>query len=174
LSYQLQTAGQSAVLVDETYLANKRQLEKFIGRAKTEANFDWTNKKVAVLGLSFKRDTNDIRNSPSLDIVNFLLEKTVGQINLFDPAAQENFKKIFPESNQIKYFSNESDTIQEVDAIIIATDWPQFEELSSKLLNLSSRPLIMDGRRMLEHSVRALQTNNFDIIMVGSPFLKRK
>ncbi|HPV70771.1 MAG TPA: nucleotide sugar dehydrogenase [Candidatus Magasanikbacteria bacterium] len=174
LSYQLQTAGENAVLVNETYLANKRQLEKFISRAKIEANFDWTDKTVTVLGLAFKRDTNDIRNSPSLEIINFLLEKSVGQIKLFDPAAQENLKKVFPESSKIKYFSNENEAIQETELIIIATDWPQFEELSNKLLDLSNRPLIMDGRRMLEHAVGVLQANSFDIIMVGSPFLKGK
>lgn len=174
LSYQLQTAGQNATLVNETYLANKRQLEQFIGRAKTEVNFEWTNKDVTILGLAFKRDTNDIRNSPSLDIVSFLLEKSVRQIRLFDPAAMENFKRVFPESDKIKYFFAEAEAMLEADVIIIATDWPQFGELADKILALTKHPLIMDGRRMMERSLLDLQSAGFDIIMVGSPFLKGK
>lgn len=174
LSYQLQTAGQNSTLVNETYLANKRQLENFIGRAKSEASFDWVDKKVAILGLAFKRDTNDVRNSPSIEIVNFLLEKTVLQIQLFDPAAMDNFKKIFPESDIIKYYHNETEVMKNVDALVIATDWPQFRELADKILDLPQKPLVMDGRRMLEHGIEALQNTGFDIIMVGSPFIKGK
>ena len=74
LAHQLQTAGQNATLVNETYLANKRQLELFLGRAEKGAGFDWAGKTVALLGLAFKQGTNDTRNSPSIDIVHFLLE----------------------------------------------------------------------------------------------------
>src|SRR3989338_7195642 len=85
LSHQLQTAGQNASLVNETYSANKRQLEMFIGRAEKEAALDWKGIKVALFGLSFKQDTNDIRNSPSIDIVNYILERQVGNIVAYDP-----------------------------------------------------------------------------------------
>ncbi|MCX6779223.1 MAG: nucleotide sugar dehydrogenase, partial [Candidatus Magasanikbacteria bacterium] len=174
LSYQLQTSGQNATLVNETYLANKRQLENFIGRAQKEINFDWTDKTVAILGLAFKRDTNDIRNSPSIDIVNFLLEKAVKEIKLFDPVAMDSFKKMFPESEKIKYFDSEEQVITKAEVIIIATDWPTFRGLGEKLKKIpkeSYRPLIMDGRRMLEHSALDLQKAGFDIIMVGNQFI---
>jgi UDPglucose 6-dehydrogenase len=172
LSHQLRTAGQSSVLVDETYLANKRQLELFIGRASHEANFDWTGKTVAILGLSFKQDTNDIRNSPSIDIVNFLLEKQVKNIKFFDPAATEWFKKLFPASEKFKYSDNEEEAVGGAEAVIVATDWPRFSGLSDILLKSTNRPLIMDGRRMLQHRYSDLQEAGFDIIAVGSPFIK--
>jgi len=56
--------------------------------------------------------------------------------------------------------------------VIIATDWPQFRGLGDVLLQSSSRPLIMDGRRMLQHKYGELQKAGFDIIAVGSPFIK--
>lgn len=174
LAHQLQTAGQGANLVNETYLANKRQLELFIGRAEQEAKFDWSGKIVAVLGASFKRDTNDTRNSPSIDIVNFLKEKQAKEIHIFDPVANEIFKKMFPESKQIKYFDKEGSAIAKVEVIIIATDWPQFRGVGDLLLSKSEKPLIMDGRRMLQHRYDELQKNGFDIIAVGSPFIKGK
>ena len=172
LAHQLQTSGQDADLVNETYLANRKQLQTFIGRAEKNG-FDWVDKKVALLGLAFKRDTNDIRNSPSIDIVNFLIGKQVKEINCFDPAAIPMFKNVFPESEQIKYLGNELETIKDADVVIIATDWPQFRGLADVLVNeKNNQPLIMDGRRMLQHRYGDLQKAGFEIIAVGSPFIK--
>jgi UDPglucose 6-dehydrogenase len=173
LSYQLQTKGYNAVLVNETYLANKRQLELFLSRAEKEALFEWKNKNVAILGLAFKRDSNDIRNSPSIEIVRFLLEKQVKKICVYDPVAQENFKNIFSKESIIEYILHEFDAVNDVDVIIIATDWPQFRGLAdSIILELKNRPLIMDGRRMLQHRYEDLVRNGFSVIAVGSPFYK--
>ncbi|MFZ2189832.1 MAG: nucleotide sugar dehydrogenase [Candidatus Magasanikiibacteriota bacterium] len=172
LSHQLQTTGANAVLVNETYLANKRQLENFFGRAEKEAKIDWTNKTVALLGVAFKRDTNDIRNSASIEIGNFLKEKQVKTVQVYDPAGMGFFKQVFPVSEQFKYFDNEISAIKEADIVIIATDWPQFRGLGESLLQLSNRPLIMDGRRMLQHNYAELQQAGFDIIAVGSKFLE--
>lgn len=175
LSHQLQTAGQNAVLVDETHLANKRQLELFIGRAEKETGFSWSGKTAALLGLAFKQDTNDTRNSPSIDIVNFLLEKQVGTIHAYDPAAAENFKQLFPKADIIKYFDDQNAAIKGADVIIIATDWPQFRSIADTLLAQSDKkPLIMDGRRMLQHRYDELSEKGFIIIAVGSPLLEIK
>jgi len=175
LSHQLQTAGQNAGIVNETYLANKRQLELFVSRAEKEANIDWANKKVALVGLAFKQDTNDTRNSPSIDIVNFLLEKQVAEIRCYDPAAMEMFKCSFKESDKIKYFNDEFSAVLDSDVVIISTDWPQFRSLADKMLTeLKTHPLIMDGRRILQHRYDDLQKAGFDIIAVGSPIIKGK
>jgi len=169
LAHQLQTKGAEAILVTETYLANKRQLEKFISRAKVELNFDWNNKTVALLGTAFKRDTNDIRNSPSIDIVNFLKEQTVKNINIYDPAAGEMFAKLFPSDEMIKYFGHEFEAIKNADVLIIATDWPQFRGLADVLISefTEIKPIIMDGRRMLQHRYDDLKKAGFKIIAVG-------
>jgi UDPglucose 6-dehydrogenase len=174
LAHQLQTAGQGATMVDETYMANKRQLETFLGRAKKEADFDWQNKKVAILGLAFKRDTNDVRNSPSINIVKHLQAHGVGEVKMYDPVAVDSFKQLFPESDIIKYFKNELETIKDADVIIIATDWPQFREIADDVINNNKKVLIMDGRRMWQHKYKDLQKAGFDIISVGSTFIKGK
>ena len=95
LSHQMQTNGANANLVNEIYLSNKRQLELFFGRAEKEVDFDWSGKIVSLLGLSFKQGTNDVRNSASVDLANFLLEKGVKEIYCNDPVAVENFKYLF-------------------------------------------------------------------------------
>ncbi len=174
LSHQLQTAGQSANLVNEVYLANKRQLELFMSRAETQAAFDWSEKKVALLGTAFKRDTNDIRNTPSIHIVDFLLEKQVSEIRAYDPAALPWFKKHFSAVDIIQYPVNEVEAVENADVVIIATDWPQFRGIADILIEKDRDVLILDGRRMLQHRYDDLQKNGFSIIAVGSPFLKGK
>lgn len=173
LSYQLKSEGVDASTIDQTYLANKRQLQSFLQRAEKEAKMDWKNKKVALLGSAFKRDTNDIRNSPSIEIVKYLLGGGAQAIHCYDPAAMEMFKMVYPASEEIKYFSDEFSAVKDVDVIIIATDWPQFRGLADIIMNeLKSRPLIMDGRRMLQHRYVDLQKTGFDVIAVGSQFIK--
>lgn len=174
LSHQLQTTGQNAVLVNETYLANKRQLETFMGRAEKEAQFNWAGKRISLFGLAFKRDTNDIRNAPSIDIMHFLEERQTSQVRMYDPAATDVFTQAFPASDRNFYATSEHDALVDADVLVIATDWPQFRGLADLLLSTPHRPLIMDGRRMLQHRYTELQKEGFDIIAVGSPFMKRK
>ena len=169
LAHQLRTAGQEATLVEETYLANIRQLELFIGRAEKEAGFDWTGKTIALLGLAFKRDTNDIRNSASVYLMNFFRQKQVKEIRCYDQTAEDNFKKSFPESEIIKYFNHEFEAVKTAEVVVIATDWPQFRGLADVMIaELTTRPLIMDGRRMLQHRYADLDKAGFKVIAVGS------
>lgn len=172
LAHQLQTAGQSATLVNETYLANERQLEFFLSRLQTEANQSFQGRTVAILGLAFKRDTNDTRNSPAAKIVPFIEAEGVSKIHLYDPSATDNFKMVFPESEMIQYFSHEMEAIKNADIIILATDWPQFRGLADVLLASNARPILLDGRRMLQHRYDELTSAGFRVIAVGSPFQK--
>ena len=173
LSHQLQTAGANTSMVQETYLANKRQLKHFLSRARAEAGVDWSGKRVGVLGLAFKRDTNDTRNSPSIDIVQTLLEENVAELKLYDPVASDMFQAQFPASEQITYTSNEREAIADVDVVIISTDWPQFQRVADMLLQRTGekRPLIMDGRRSLSHKYIELHDAGYTILPVGGRYL---
>lgn len=173
LSHQLKDAGKVTNIVDETYQANKRQLTNFLERAKSEAGLDWSGKTVALVGLAFKRDTNDTRNSPSLEIVKILKEAGVGKIQVYDPVAQDSFKYDFPESDKLVYSKSEAEVIKNVDVIILSTDWPQFRSLADTIIkDVDSKTLIMDGRRILQHKYSELKESGFSIIAVGSPFIK--
>jgi len=174
LAFQLEQSGKNIDLVSGSYSANKRQLKNFVMRFETEAKKNWDGITVAILGLAFKRDTNDTRNSPASEILNLLGDKKVKAFHLYDPSAQNNFKIAFPASDVIKYFSHEYEAIKGADVIIIATDWPQFRGLADVLISEKSRPVIMDGRRMLQHRYSDLVNAGFEIIAVGSPFLKKQ
>ncbi len=172
LAYQLKEAGRDALLVNETYLANRRQLLGFLDRAEKDAGFAWRGKTVALLGTAFKRSTNDIRNSPALEIAAYLLDKRIRSLRVYDPAAMGPFQQAHPPSAKVRYFSNEAKAIDDADAVIIATDWPQFRGLGELLRGLDRKPLLLDGRRMLQHFYAELRKSGFDIIAVGSPYLK--
>ncbi len=171
LSHQLKDAGVEAPIVDETYMANKRQLKRFLSRATIEAAFQWKGKTVALLGTSFKRDTNDIRNSASIDIARFCKEQEVQAVRVYDPSGIPMFQELFPPSESVVYVDHEYEAITGADVVIIATDWPQFRGIGDVLLNESEKPLIMDGRRMLQHRYADLRDAGFKIIAVGSPFI---
>ena len=96
-------------------------------------------KTIGVLGLTFKPDTDDIRDSRSIPLVKTLLEKDV-QIKVFDPKAMNHFKTLFP---NIKY-CNTAEDVLDADAVIIATAWDEFKQLDY------TGKLIIDGRRVLE------------------------
>ncbi len=95
-------------------------------------------KNIGVLGLSFKKDTDDIRESRAIPVIKKLLqEKAI--IKVYDPKAMDNFKKIFPQIN----YSNINNILNS-DAILILTDWDEFRKLNYK------GKLIIDGRRLEE------------------------
>ena len=96
--------------------------------------------KVGVLGLAFKPDTDDVRESRSIPIVRELLEEGV-EILAYDPKAMENFKKIFPD---IKYCSSAKEILDECSIILLLTKWKEFKDLDY------SGKIVIDGRRLLE------------------------
>lgn len=177
LAYQIEGKGAVADLVKDTLAANQRQLDNFMARAEKEVGYDWTDKKVGLLGLAFKRDTNDARNSGALGIVDFLLAKGVNMISAFDPVAGTNFLKYYTDNQdkeKIILVDAEDKAMTGVDVLIIAADWPQFREIENKIKNyLPKGSLIMDGRRMLQYKYNNLMEFGYSIIAVGSPLIKK-
>lgn len=173
LAYQLQETGVKPHIIKEVYSANQRQLDTFLERATKDAGFDWKGRKISILGTSFKKDTNDTRNSASYAFVEYAKAHGVEQIMIYDPMGMPMFQKTYPASDMIQYVSHEYEAIKNTDLIVIATDWPQFRGLGDILIaeQASQKPLIMDGRRMLQHRYHDLQAAGFDIIAVGSKFI---
>ncbi|MFW6160260.1 MAG: UDP-glucose dehydrogenase family protein [Acidobacteriota bacterium] len=106
-------------------------------------------KKIAVLGLSFKPETDDIRNAPSIFLIRQLL-KEGGHLSLYDPKAMSNMKNIFPEQPpQISYASSPYEALEEANACLIITEWDEFRSLElGKVKQLMANPIIIDGRNV--------------------------
>ena len=104
--------------------------------------------KIAILGLAFKPGTDDMRESPAIPIINYLLTKK-SLITAFDPVAQEEAKKIF-KTDKIVYSKSIDSAVKGVDVIILLTRWPEFEVIPHVLNTSKNIPLLIDGRRMLD------------------------
>ncbi len=155
LIYQLNRTGRSTDLLQAVYNINEYQKTYLIDRAVHEAGFNFNNKSVALLGLAFKKRTNDMRDSSALKVVESLLARGVSSIRAFDPLAMVEARKWFdPEQNhlfdRISYHKTAKEAIQGSDALFISTDWEEFRALSGTIQRTVQPPyLIIDGRRMI-------------------------
>ena len=140
------TCGYEFKLLDGVILANKRQRELMVEKIKHHLG-DLKGKTIGILGLAFKQNTDDIRKSPAIDIIQILL-KEGAQVKCFDPLATDNAKKILSE---ITYCENEYDTAQGSDALVIATEWNQFRNLDLlKIKKLLKSPILLDLRNLYD------------------------
>jgi UDPglucose 6-dehydrogenase len=173
LIYQLNRVGRSTDLLQAVYNINEYQKTYMVDRAVYEAGFNFNNKKVALLGLSFKKRTNDMRDSSALKAVESLLARGVSEIRAYDPLAMDEAQRNWfnPERNhlfaRIGYFPTAKDAIEGSDALYISTDWEEFRGLASTIENTVQPPyLVIDGRRMIPDYLE-LSKKGFTYIAVG-------
>lgn len=146
--------------VDHT---NKEQRQNFVRKVSNKFNQNLEGKTFAVWGLSFKPKTNDMREAPSITIIENLL-KHGAKIVAFDPKAMENAKEIF--GNKIKYAKNSYEALKNADALLLLTEWhefrhPDFEKMKALLKN----PIIIDGRN--QYDTHSLIQKGFEYICMG-------
>jgi UDPglucose 6-dehydrogenase len=138
------TCGYDFKLLKGVISANKRQRELMVEKIKHHLS-DLKGKTIAILGLAFKQNTDDIRQSPSIDIIQLLL-KEGAHIRCFDPLAMDNAKKILP---NLTYCQDEYETAKDSDALVIATEWNQFRNLDLlKIKKLLKTPILIDLRNL--------------------------
>ena len=142
---------------------NKLQTTLFLKKITNRFGTDLSGKTFAVWGLSYKPYTNDMRNAPSLVIINDLLEKGA-KIVVYDPKATDNTEKIL--GSKVKYADNMYDALNSADALLLLTEWdefknPDFETVKSKLKN----PVIFDGRNL--YIKNNLNSIGFEYYCVG-------
>jgi len=114
-------------LVDTLIEVNNVQKLKMVDKILKLLNTNiLKNLTIAILGLSFKPNTDDIRESPAITIIDRLLSLEA-KIKVYDPAAMENVKKIF--ENKILYMPDEYSAIEDADCLVIVTEWNQFRKL---------------------------------------------
>jgi UDPglucose 6-dehydrogenase len=140
------TCGYDFKLLKGVISANKRQRELMVEKIKHHLG-NLKGKTIAVLGLAFKQNTDDIRKSPAIDIIKLLL-KEGANIRCFDPLAIDNAKKILP---NLTYCQDEYETARDSDALVIATEWNQFRNLDLlKIKKLLKSPILLDLRNLYD------------------------
>lgn len=126
---------------------NLHQRVHFVNKVKKYFNNSLKNKKICVLGLAFKNNTDDIRDSAAIDIINLLL-KEGAEIKVFDYQATENAMKIL--KDKVVYLDSPEKAISGSDAVLIVTEWQQFKDLDwQKIKKTLIKPVIFDGRNLL-------------------------
>lgn len=150
-------------IIKAAVAANERQKElafdkikKGIGKIKGQI--------IAILGLSFKPNTDDMREAPSIYLINKLL-KEGATIRAYDPASMENARKIFPE---ITFCKDSYDAVKGADAIVIVTEWNQFRNLDlAKIKRLMRQPLFFDLRNI--YDPEKMRSFGFKYFSIGRP-----
>ena len=153
-------------LLSEVEKINVQQKRRFLAKVRSAL---WTlrGKRLAVLGLAFKGETDDIRESPAIDLVKMLLAEGC-HITAFDPAAMKRTQEVLPASAHLSYASDAYAAASDADALLILTDWAEFAALDLDRLNQTLRyPIIIDGRNLYDPQVMA--ERGFTYMSVGRP-----
>lgn len=126
--------------------ANEKQREIVFSRIKENMG-DLKDKRIGILGLSFKPNTNDIRESPAIYLIE-MVQKEGGLIQAFDPVATDDMRELFPE---LEYKENAYEVAEGADAVILVTEWNQFRSLDlEKLSSHMNEPNFFDLRNVYE------------------------
>jgi UDPglucose 6-dehydrogenase len=136
LAYTARKFGTPLELIETTVKSNEEQ-KHYAAKKILKMIGDPKDKKVGLLGLSFKPETDDMRDSSAIVIVEELLKAGVEEIKAFDPQAMENAKKIF--KDKIVYCSNEYEVAKDVDVLAIVTEWNQFRNLDLQKIKSSMK-----------------------------------
>jgi UDPglucose 6-dehydrogenase len=134
-------------LVQAALEVNQRQRMKVIEKLQQTLKVI-RGSTVGILGLAFKPNTDDIRESPAIDVIRELLDMGA-RVKVFDPVAQDKYGQTYPEQN-IVYCASAAETARDSDALVLLTDWNQFRHLPwAEIGESMKRKIVIDGRNML-------------------------
>jgi UDPglucose 6-dehydrogenase len=153
-------------LLSEVEKINVNQKKRFLSKVRSAL---WTlrGKRLAVLGLAFKGETDDIRESPAIDLVEMLLAEG-SSVVAYDPAAMKRAAEEIPASAQMRYADSVEDAAKDADALLILTDWTEFATLDLNVLRATLRyPIVIDGRNL--YDPQKMVAHGFTYLSIGRP-----
>lgn len=157
--------GYDFKLLKEVQNVNSDAMMNITGKAKRMLKNKIKGSTIAVLGLSFKPDTDDMRDAPSINIINELLSLGA-TIKTYDPIAMDNAKTKFPKSKNIEFKNNAYEATKNADLLIILTEWNEFIQLDlNRLRQLIKEPNLIDGRNIYDPA--KVKELGFNYIGVG-------
>lgn len=152
-------------LLKEVESINKDAILSIVKKAKKMLGDDLNGKTIGVLGLSFKPDTDDMRDAPAITVIKELVAAGA-TIQTYDPIAMENAKGKFKEDKNISFVANAYEAAKDAEALIVMTEWNEFKELDlGKIKGQMKSPMLIDGRNVYDpQSAKAL---GFSYVGVG-------
>jgi len=160
-----QSLGYSLPIVEALQVVNERQKQVLGQKILRYFKEDISGKTFGILGLSFKPDTDDMREAPSLVLIQHLLHSGA-KIRLFDPVAMDNAKNLIPDSPYITWCADEIETAHGANALVLVTEWKQFRFLDFALLgDKMNHKVLFDGRN--QYNPVDVIKHGFDYIAIG-------
>ena len=154
-----------AKIVEAAIQSNSFQKKRMTEKLKKMMKGKIEGKKVAVLGLAFKAQTDDVRESSSIDMIRFL-RKNNALVMAYDPEASENMKKVFPD---IKYFDTWQEAVKGASATVIMTEWNEFRSINIGYLGkLMKSKILLDTRNLFDIKTLLLHKFKFSTTGLGS------
>jgi UDPglucose 6-dehydrogenase len=163
-------------LLEEVERINSNQKLRFVNKVRSAL---WTlrGKRIGVLGLAFKGGTDDIRESPAIEIVRMMIDEGCF-VKAFDPAAIKRAEAVIPSGPRLKFEPDAYATAKGSDALLVLTDWPEFVDLDfQRIAEIMRYPIIVDGRnlfapdKMLKHGITYLSIGRPAALVVRTPEL---
>ena len=155
-------AGQELEIIESVIRVNERQRERMVEKVVEALDGDIDGRTIGVLGLSFKPETDDIRDAPSVEIIRGLVELGAG-VRAFDPVAMPQAAKLLPE---VTFAKDAYQACEGADAMVIVTEWNQFRMLDlERIKSRLHRPLVVDLRNVYQPD--QMQRAGFEYVSVG-------
>jgi UDPglucose 6-dehydrogenase len=155
--------GSPLEIVEATKHVNDRQVRRFIDRIMRRFDGQLQGRVIAVWGLSFKPNTDDVREAPALIIIDALLDAGAS-VRVYDPEAMDTARRHL--GDRVTYCETSYDAIAGVDALVIATEWNEFRKPDTARMKAQMlRPLVFDGRNMYE--LEDMAADGFEYHSVG-------
>lgn len=156
-------SGVDFSMLKEAEKVNHNRIDRFCDKIR-QALWVIRGKQIGVLGLAFKANTDDTRFAPAIELIRRLLEQGA-RIRAYDPEAMDRAKEVLPE---IEYVKSPYDVAEDSEALLIATEWPEFKKLDwDRIQKAMLRPLILDGRNLL--SPKEMRSRGFEYRCFGRP-----
>jgi UDPglucose 6-dehydrogenase len=164
------TAGYNNLFVEAIQTVNKNQKKRFADKIEQKLGRPIAGATIAVWGLAFKADTDDIRESAAIDVIRHLLDKGA-TVKAHDYKAMEHMKAIF--KDEVEWCTDPVTAAAGADAVAICTDWPQYTtQPFRKIAATMNQPVIFDGRNCLHRDV--MRENGFQYYPMGRPAVENK
>lgn len=156
--HSARTHSRPLTIIEAVQASNTKRQQRMVGKIVDALGGDLSSKTIAVLGLTFKAQTNDLRSSTSLEIIT-TLAKLGGGIRVYDPCAQGG-------SLNVEIGASAYDVVTGADAVVILTEWPEFKDLDlNHLKSLMATPLLIDLRNLMD--CEKVKSAGFNYVSLG-------
>ncbi|MDB9770290.1 UDP-glucose/GDP-mannose dehydrogenase family protein [Gammaproteobacteria bacterium] len=141
-------------------------LQKMVMFSKLKKHFSdkFANKKIAIWGVAFKANTDDVRESPAIDLVKKLL-KVNAQVAIYDPKASSRFQEVIGHSDNLTYCADRGSCLLDADALVIMTEWDEFEQHDFRDTRVMKQNIIFDARNL--HDKESLNAIGYKYLSMG-------